>query len=157
MSQNFQPPAPDSMTAAPTAPAARTGNVGLGIAAAVVAALVAAVAYGYIMKAADKEYGYAAIAVGALIGFAAGKLGGRNPILPVISVLLSIGAVFLGQLTFIALVVADLGHVGVGEVLSKTGVGGLIDVWKEGADVMTYAFLGIGGFVAFGAAKKGTE
>ncbi|MFC9298085.1 hypothetical protein ACFTWH_22530 [Streptomyces sp. NPDC057011] len=157
MSQNFQPPAPDSYTEAPAPAPARTGNIGLGIAAAVVAAVVSAVAYGYIMKALDSEKAYAAVAVGALVGFAAGKLGGRNPILPVISAVLSIAAVYLGQLTFIALVIADLGHIGVGEAISKAGIGGLNDVWKEGADVLTYVFLGLGGFIAIGAAKKGSE
>ncbi|MFE2325985.1 hypothetical protein ACFXD5_19005 [Streptomyces sp. NPDC059385] len=154
MSQNFQPPAPDSFTEAPAPAPARSGNIGLGIAAAVVAALVSAVAYGYIMNAIDREVGYAAAGVGLLVGLAAGKLGGRNPILPVIAVLLSVGAVYLGQLTFIALALADYGHVGVGEVLSKAGVGGLNDIWKESVDVMSFVFFGIGGFVAFGSAKK---
>ncbi|MFD9726802.1 hypothetical protein, partial [Streptomyces sp. NPDC059072] len=122
MSQNFQPPAPDSFTEAPAPAPARSGNIGVGIAAAVVAALVSAVAYGYIMNAIDREVGYAAAGVGLLVGLAAGKLGGRNPILPVIAVLLSVGAVYLGQLTFIALALADYGHVGVGEVISKAGV-----------------------------------
>ncbi|MFD7260992.1 hypothetical protein [Streptomyces sp. NPDC059874] len=154
MSQNFQPPAPDSFTEAPAAPAARTGNVGLGIVAAVVAALVAAGAYGYIMNAIDREIGYAAAGVGLLVGLAAGKVGGRNPILPLIAAALSLGAVYLGQLTFIALALADFGNVGVGEVLSKAGVGGLNDIWKESVDAMSFLFLAIGGFVAFGAAKK---
>ncbi|WP_328927196.1 hypothetical protein OG429_23280 [Streptomyces sp. NBC_00190] len=155
MSQNFQPPAPDSFTEAPAAPApARSGNIGLGIVAAVVAALVAAAAYGGIMNAIDREVGYAAIGVGLLVGLAAGKLGGRNPVLPVISAVLSIGAVYLGQLFFIALVMADYGKIGVGDVLSQVGIGGLNDLWKENADFMSYVFLGIGGFAAFGAAKK---
>ncbi|WP_030154775.1 hypothetical protein [Streptomyces sp. NRRL S-244] len=165
MSQPIQPPAPESDAAAGSAipasaavayPAepARTGSIGLGIAAAVVAALVAAAAYGGIMNAIDRQVGYAAVGVGLLIGFAAGKLGGRNPALPVVAALLSLGAVYLGQLFFIALALADYGHVGLGEVLDKAGVGGLHDIWREATDAMDYAFLAIGGFVAFGAAKK---
>ncbi|MEU6757247.1 hypothetical protein [Streptomyces sp. NPDC046685] len=154
MSQNFTPPAPDSFTAAPAPAPARTGNIGLGIVAAVVAALVAAGAYGGIMNAIDREIGYAAIGVGLLVGLAAGKVGGRNPILPVIAVLLSVGAVYLGQMFFIALAIADYGKVGVGEVFSEVGIGGLNDLWKESVDFMSYVFLGIGGFAAFGAAKK---
>ncbi|MFB7052921.1 hypothetical protein [Streptomyces vinaceus] len=171
MSQHIQPPAPESGaaeaaagTAIPAAgpvayPAepARTGNIGLGIAAAVVAALVAAAAYGGIMNAIDRQVGYAAVGVGLLIGFAAGKLGGKNPVLPVVGVLLSLGAVYLGQLFFIALALADYGNVGLGEVLDKAGVGGLNDIWQEGADAMDYVFLAIGGFVAFGAAKKASD
>uniref|UniRef100_A0AAU2JTW1 Integral membrane protein n=1 Tax=Streptomyces sp. NBC_00049 TaxID=2903617 RepID=A0AAU2JTW1_9ACTN len=155
MSQNFQPPAPDSYTEAPAAAApARSGNIGLGIAAAVVAALVAAGAYGAIMNAIDREIGYAAAGVGLLVGLAAGKLGGRNPILPVVAAVLSLGAVYLGQLFFIALALAEYGNVGVGDVLSQVGVGGLNDLWKEGTDAMSFLFLAIGGFVAYGAAKK---
>ncbi|WP_030710417.1 hypothetical protein [Streptomyces sp. NRRL F-2580] len=154
MSQNFTPPAPDSFSPAPAPAPARTGNFGLGIAAAVVAALVAAGAYGGIMNAIDREIGYAAIGVGLLVGLAAGKVGGRNPILPVIAVVLSLGAVYLGQVFFIALAIADYGNVGVGEVFSEVGVGGLNDLWKESADIMSFVFLGIGGFAAFGAAKK---
>ncbi|MEU9232956.1 hypothetical protein [Streptomyces subrutilus] len=45
-------------------------------------------------------------------------------------------------------------NVGVGEVLSQAGVSGLNDVWKESMDAMSFLFLAIGGFVAFGAAKK---
>ncbi|MFJ3515229.1 MULTISPECIES: hypothetical protein [unclassified Streptomyces] len=156
MSQNIQPqpPAPDSFTAAPAPAPARTGNIGLGIVAAVVAALVAAGAYGGIMNAIDREVGYAAIGVGLLVGLAAGKVGGRNPVLPAVAAVLSLGAVYLGQLVFIALALADYGKVGVGDVLSEVGIGGLTDIWKEGVDFMSYVFLAIGGFAAFSAAKK---
>ncbi|GHB44898.1 hypothetical protein GCM10010347_12910 [Streptomyces cirratus] len=154
MSQQFQPPAPASYTPAPAPAPARTGNVGLGILAAVVAALVAAGAYGGIMHAIERQIGYAAVGVGLLVGLAAGKLGGRNPVLPVVSAVLSIGSVYLGQLFFTALVVADVNHVGLADVLDKVGIGGLNDIWKESADVLDYVFLGIGGFIAFGSAKK---
>ncbi|MFI6145348.1 hypothetical protein [Streptomyces sp. NPDC051109] len=168
MSQHIQPPAPESGAAAgPAIPAAepvaypaepaRPGNIGLGIAAAAVTALVAAAAYGGIMNAIDRQVGYAAVGVGLLIGFAAGKLGGKNPVLPVAGALLSLGAVYLGQLFFIALALADYGNVGLGEVLDKAGVGGLTDIWQEGSDAMDYVFLAIGGFVAFGAAKKASD
>ncbi|WP_030298291.1 hypothetical protein [Streptomyces katrae] len=156
MSQHVQPPAPDSATPAVPYPAepARTGNIGLGIAAALVAALAAAAAYGGIMNAIDRQVGYAAVGVGILVGFAAGKLGGKNPVLPVVGAILSLGAVYLGQLFYIALALADYGNVGLGDVLSHAGVGGLNDIWQEGAEAMDYVFLVIGGFVAFGTARK---
>lgn len=155
MSQNVQPPAPASYPVPPAAPApARGGNLGLGIVAAVVAALVAAGAYGGIMNAIDREIGYAAAGVGLLVGLAAGKVGGRNPVLPVVAAVLSLGAVYLGQLFFIALVLADFGKAGVGDVISEVGIGGLNDLWKENMDAMSFLFLAIGAFVAFGSAKK---
>ncbi|MFI5759902.1 MULTISPECIES: hypothetical protein [unclassified Streptomyces] len=180
MSQQFQPPAPDATpnSAAPApgpsgadflapapfpaqsgasflAPApARPGNVGLGILAAFVAALAAAAAYGGIMNAIDREIGYAAAGVGALVGFAAGKLGGRNPVLPVVGAVLAVVSVFLGELFFYALAVGGAAGVGLGEVLSSLGVSGLIDIWKEDADFMSVLFLALGAFAGFSTAKK---
>ncbi|MFD2121581.1 hypothetical protein ACFSNO_21515 [Streptomyces cirratus] len=62
------------------------------------AALVAAGAYGGIMHAIERQIGYAAVGVGLLVGSRPAKLGGRNPVLPVVSAVLSIGSVYLGQL-----------------------------------------------------------
>ncbi|MBT2467656.1 hypothetical protein J7E97_07180 [Streptomyces sp. ISL-66] len=133
---------------------ARAGNVGLGIAAALVAALAVAAAYGGIMNAIDREFGYAAVGVGALVGFVAGKLGGRNPVLPIVAAVLSVAAVFLGELFMYALVMADMAEISVGDVLSKVGVSGLVDIWKEEANFKTVIFLGLGAFTGYGSAKK---
>ncbi|GHI87907.1 hypothetical protein [Streptomyces xanthophaeus] len=154
MSQNFQPPAPSSYTQAPAPAPARSGNVGFGIVAAVVAALVSAAAYGWIMQAADREIGYAAAGVGLLVGLAAGKIGGRNVILPVVAAALSLGAVYLGQMFFIVLALAEYGNVGAGEVFDTVGISGLNDIWKEGTDAMSFLFFALGAFTAFGTAKK---
>lgn len=173
MSQQIQPPAPESATPAadaatpapipaqsgadfltPAAAPVPTGNVGLGIVAALVAALVAAAAYGGIMNAIEREIGYAAVGVGAIVGFAAGKLGGRNPVLPVVGAVLSVVSVFVGELFFYALVLAGASGVGVGDVLSTVGVSGLVDIWKEDADIMNFLFLALGAFAGFSTAKK---
>ncbi|MEU8432157.1 hypothetical protein AB0F18_04480 [Streptomyces sp. NPDC029216] len=157
MSQNFQPPAPSSYTEVPAPVPARGGNVALGVVAGVVAALIAAAAYGGIMNAIDREVGYAAAGVGLLVGLAAGKAGGRNPVLPGIAAVLSIAGVFLGQLFFVALAMAKYADTGVLDVLDKVGVSGLVDVWKEGMDFMSFVFFGIGAFVGFGSAKKASD
>ncbi|MCX4691499.1 hypothetical protein [Streptomyces sp. NBC_01408] len=154
MSQNFQPPAPSSYTEAPAPAPTRSGNVGFGIVAAFVAALVSAGAYGWIMKAADREIGYAAAGVGLLVGLAAGKIGGRNIVLPVVAAVLSLGAVYLGQMVFIVLALAEYGNIGATEVLDTVGVSGLNEIWKEGTDAMSFLFFALGAFTAFGAAKK---
>lgn len=154
MSQNFQPPAPDSFTEAPAAPApARTGNVGLGIVAAVVAAVVTAAIYGAIIGATNYQIGYAAVGVGAVIGLAAGKLGGRNPLLPVLSVPLSLVAVLGGQIYGMAVLEADAAGVSTTDVLNL-GVSLLFDAWKENASPMTLLFFAIGGYAAFQTARK---
>ncbi|MEU7063701.1 hypothetical protein [Streptomyces sp. NPDC046161] len=153
MSQQFQPPAPSSYTEVAAPAPARSGNVALGIVAALVAAVAAAGVYGAIIGVTKYQVGYAAVGVGALVGFAAGKLGGRNPLLPVVSVLVSLAAIFAGQIFGIAMIGADELKVGVLDVLNM-GVSLLVDAWKEDAGPMTFLFLGIGGFVSFGAAKK---
>ncbi|WP_051781670.1 MULTISPECIES: hypothetical protein [unclassified Streptomyces] len=91
MSQNFTPPAPDSYTAAPAPTPARSGNVGLAILGAAATALVTGAAYGGIMGAIEYQIGYLAAGVGFLVALVAVRLGGRNPILPVLSAVLTLG------------------------------------------------------------------
>ncbi|MEU6313170.1 hypothetical protein [Streptomyces sp. NPDC047014] len=153
MTQNFQPPAPASYTPAPAPAPARGGNIGLGIAAAVGAALVLAAVYGAVIGTTKYEIGYAAVAVGAVIGLAAGKVGGRNPVLPVLSVLLALAAVLGGQMFGLAMIVADQNSVSTTDVLNL-GVSLLFEGWKENADPMTFLFFAIGGYAAFQTARK---
>ncbi|WSQ11291.1 hypothetical protein OG604_28065 [Streptomyces sp. NBC_01231] len=137
---------------APLAPA-RSGNIALGLVAAVVAALVTAGIYGAIIGATEREIGYAAVGVGFLIGLAAGKLGGSNPALPVVSALLSLGAVYVGQLIGVAMIMADVANLSFSTMITEH-----FDVvtsgWKESADPMTFLFFAIGAFAAFSGAKK---
>jgi hypothetical protein len=158
MSQPVPPPTgnpfADGTPYAPAPPSAPVrDNVGLGIVAAVVAALVAAGAYGGIGGAIEREIGYAAVGVGFLVGFAAAKVGGRNPALPVISAVLSIGAVYLGQLIAFAVIVTKGGDVSFTEIFFNH-FGDLTELWKKAADGMTYVFLGIAAVTAFAGAKK---
>ncbi|WP_320772980.1 hypothetical protein [Streptomyces sp. CRN 30] len=134
-------------------PAPRPGNVALGIVAAVVAAVVTAAVYGTIIGKTEYEIGYAAVGVGFLIGFAAGKLGGGNPALPIVSAVLSLGAVYAGQLVGFAVFGADETGIPVMTFLTEH-FGLLTDAWQEEADVMTYLFLAIGAAAAFSGAKK---
>ncbi|MET7616496.1 hypothetical protein [Streptomyces sp. NPDC005408] len=138
-------------TPAPAAPV--RDNVGLGIVVALVAALIGAGAYGALGGAIEREIGYAAIGVGFLIGFAAAKVGGRNPALPVVSALLALPAVYLGQLIAIAVIVAKETELAFLDIfLDKFSV--LTEAWSKSADGMTYVFLVIGAVAAFGGAKK---
>ncbi|MEU0392828.1 hypothetical protein ABZ208_08670 [Streptomyces sp. NPDC006208] len=158
MSQPVPPPSGnpfaggDQFAPAPP-PAPVRNNVGLGLLVAFVAALVAAGAYGAIGGAIEKEIGYAAVGVGFLIGFAAAKAGGRNPVLPVVSAVLAIGAVYLGQLVAIAMIFADGTGASFTEVFFDE-FSLLTEVWKKAADGMTYVFLGIAAITAFAGAKK---
>ncbi|MFB7914255.1 hypothetical protein [Streptomyces sp. NPDC056061] len=138
---------------APPAPA--RDNVGLGLLTALVAAVVAAFLYGVIAGAIEREIGYAAIGVGFLVGFAASKVGGRNPILPVVSAVLSVGAVYLGQLIGVSIILSDLVNQSASE-LFLDHFDMLTKAWGEAADFMSYVFLLLGAVAAFGGAKKAT-
>ncbi|GAB2722760.1 hypothetical protein [Streptomyces bullii] len=137
----------------PPPPAPARGNLALGLVAAVVAALVTAGIYGGIVGATEYEIGYAAVGVGFLVGFVAGKVGGSNPVLPVLSAVLSLGAVYVGQLIGIAMIAADELGVSATTLLSEH-FDVLTESWKETADAMTYLFFAIGAFAAFSGAKK---
>ncbi|MFI8345460.1 hypothetical protein ACIF8W_36150 [Streptomyces sp. NPDC085639] len=106
MSQNFTPPAPDSCTAAPAPAAARTGTIGLAILGALAAAPAAGAAYGGLMGAIEYQIGCAAAGVGFLVGLVAVRLGGSNPVLPVLSALLTLAGVYAGYLLTEAMFIA---------------------------------------------------
>ncbi|MFC9626685.1 hypothetical protein ACFTXM_44290 [Streptomyces sp. NPDC056930] len=136
---------------APPAPA--RDNLGLGLLTAVVTALVAAFLYGVIAGAIEREIGYIAVGVGFLVGFAASKVGGQNPVLPVGSAVLSVGAVYLGQLVGISIIFSDLAHQSASSLfIDHFDV--LTKAWSEAAHFTTYLFLLLGAVAAFGGAKK---
>ncbi|MEN8653844.1 hypothetical protein ABCR94_25375 [Streptomyces sp. 21So2-11] len=158
MTQPIQPPPsgnPFADGAYPNAPAPAPvrDNLGLGLAAAFGVALVSAGIYGAIVGATEYQIGFAAVGVGYLVGFVAGKVGGRNPALPVVAAILSLGAVYIGQLLGIAIFLADRADATVSELFFEN-LDVLMEAWKLEAGAMTFVFLAIGAFAAFSAAKK---
>ena len=137
----------------PPAPPAARGTVGLGVLTALGTAIVAAILYGVIAGSIEREVGYAAIGVGFLVGFAASKVGGPLPAVGAASAVFSLGAVFLGQLVAMSMILADGLGVGFSEVFFEH-FGDVVDVWKQEADFMTYLFLLLGPVAAFGGARK---
>ncbi|MFE4694520.1 hypothetical protein ACFRH6_31280 [Streptomyces sp. NPDC056749] len=137
----------------PPAPPAPRGNVGLGVLTALGTAIVAAILYGVIAGSIEREVGYAAIGVGFLVGFAASKVGGPLPAIGAASAVFSLGAVFLGQLVAMSMILADGLGVGFSEVFFEH-FGDVVDVWKQESDFMTYLFLLLGPVAAFGGARK---
>jgi hypothetical protein len=141
---------------APPAPigAAPAGNPGLGVVAGIAAALVAAVIYGLLIKGTKHEIGYAAIAVGAIVGFALAKVGGRNPSLPFIGIPLALLGVYLGQLFGIALLISDIpGAPGVMSLFTQH-FSVLQDTWKDAMDGKDYFFFAIAGLEGFVITKR---
>ncbi|MYV52068.1 hypothetical protein [Streptomyces sp. SID3212] len=161
MSQSVPPPGnPFAESAVPQAPFVppppARNNVGLGLAAALGAALVAAGVYGGIVGAIEREIGFLAIGVGYLVGLAAGKVGGPNPVLPFGAAALSLGAVYLGQIFGLAILLAKEVNLGTTEVLLDH-FGLLTEAWKEDADPMSFLFFAIAAFAAFSGAKKASS
>ncbi|MES4888308.1 hypothetical protein [Streptomyces sp. NPDC096012] len=146
------PPQPGAF--APSGPPAPSrDNVVLGLVAALAAAVVVGGLYGLVIGATKHEIGWAAVGVGFVIGLAAGKAGGRNPVLPVVGAILALGSVYLGQLIGTAMIGADQLHIGFGELFFQH-FDVVQKVWKEDADPLTFLFFAIAAFAAFSGAKK---
>ncbi|MEV7557696.1 hypothetical protein [Streptomyces sp. NPDC089795] len=153
MSQNFTPPAPDSYTAAPAPAPARSGNIGLAIPGAAVTALAAGAAYGGIMSAINFQIGYLAAGVGFLVALVAVRLGGRNPILPVLSAVLTLGGVYAGYVLDTAIGIEKRQGIPVGELLT-TDFANLNQYYVDNIDPISILFYGIGAYAAFQTARK---
>ncbi|MYQ78018.1 MULTISPECIES: hypothetical protein [unclassified Streptomyces] len=149
-----QPGAPFGGGPAPFTPAppARK-NIALGLGAGVVAAVVGALVYGLILGNTDYQIGYIAVGLGFLVGFAASKLGGANPAVTVVSALLSIGAVYIGQLVGVSIALSDLAHESASSIFFDH-FGALTDAYSEGAGFKDYLFLVLGAVGAVAGARK---
>lgn len=134
----------------PTAPA--QGNPALAIVVAVGATVVAALVYGLIIKSTKHELGWVAMGVGALIGLAIGRIGGRNPLLHVLGIPLALLGVYLGQMYGIALLAS-------GDGMSTTDIflhhfSLLQKAWKESMDGKDVLFFILAGLEAFVIARR---
>ncbi|MFF7071309.1 hypothetical protein [Streptomyces pseudovenezuelae] len=147
------PPAPGVPYGAVPAPAPVRNNVGVGLLAAFVAALAAGCVYGAIIGLTKHQIGWAAVGVGFLVGLAAGRLGGRNPVLPVASAVLSLGSVYIGQLVGEAMVGAKETPLSFSELFFQH-FDVVQEAWKADADPLTFVFFAIAAYVAFTGAKK---
>lgn len=138
----------------PGSPASPVRNgLALGVLVALGAAIVASILYGVLLGSIEREFGYAAIGVGFLVGFAAAKLGGANPVTIAAAAVFSVGAIYFGQLIGYAMVMSDAAQVSFSEVFLDH-FDTVTRVWKEDADFMRYLFIALGAIAAIGGAKK---
>ena len=81
--------------------AAKVGRVPVGVptgaAAGIVAALAGAVLWAVLVSVTNYKIGYAAVGVGALVGLAAGRVGGRSPLLPIVAAVIAVFGCALGD------------------------------------------------------------
>ncbi|MEU6277688.1 hypothetical protein ABZ871_35620 [Streptomyces populi] len=136
---------------APTAPA--RDNFPLGLVASIGAGVVSAILYGLVIGLTKHEIGYAAVGVGFLVGIAAGRVGGRSQTLPVVSVIVSVAAIYLGQLIGEAMIGAKEIGVSFGTVFFDH-FDAVQQAWKDQADPLTFVFFAVAAYVAFQSARK---
>ncbi|MFC8454041.1 hypothetical protein [Kitasatospora sp. NPDC057223] len=142
------PGAPAPYAYAPLPTVARRPNPGGAVAAAVGAALVGGLAYGFVMKAIDHEIGWLVFGVAAVIAWPLGRIGGRNPVLPVAGAVLSVLALFLGQVFGVTLYLHEFTGLSVGELLGAE-VDLVLEGWKANLAAMDALFYGIAVFEGF--------
>ncbi|MEU0003145.1 hypothetical protein ABZ079_02245 [Streptomyces sp. NPDC006314] len=147
------PPQQGAFAAPPAPSAPARNNVVLGLVAALAAAVVVGALYGVIIGATKHEIGWAAVGVGFVVGLAAGKAGGRNPVLPIAGAVLALGSVYLGQLVGEAMIIANHFDASFNEVFFEH-LDAVQKIWKEDADPLTFVFFAIAAFAAFSGAKK---
>ncbi|WP_424636618.1 hypothetical protein [Embleya sp. AB8] len=145
------PPASGPYGGPPPQPPRRPDNTGLGIALGVVAMVVAAVVYALILKASEHQIGYMALGVAALVAVALGKVGGRNPVLPVLGVVLSVLGIFLGQYVGLAMWLQSHTDLSLWDLLTDSR---MFDSWKEFLEPIDALFYLIAAFEGFVLTKK---
>ncbi|MEV6013011.1 hypothetical protein AB0M29_40395 [Streptomyces sp. NPDC051976] len=123
--------------------------LGRGLVTGTLVAIVAALAYGFLLRALahdnghTTELGYGPLAVGALVGITVGKVGGRNTALPFTAALLTAVAVISGDLFGTALIHS---HV------ASTGT--LWTAWRHDLDVPRFVALTVAVSAAYGLARR---
>ena len=123
-----------------------------GLGAALAGALVGAVGWAVLTTVSDYKIGFAAIGVGALAGFLAGKAGGDDPRLPFAVAAIAVLGCFLGDLLIAAHFIGKEVGVGTFEVFKEMvkDPGGFgKEAYKAGfeaLDALFYALAGVAGF-----------
>ena len=140
-----------------TAPAAKS-NLAAGLVAALVGALLGAVAWAVIVSVTDYKIGFAAVGVGALAGFLAGRAGGAHPSLPVAAAVIGLVGCVVGDLLIDAHAVAKAAEsvtgsgVSMFRVLKEMALHPSDTGWPiyktgfEAMDALFYAFAAFAGF-----------
>ena len=125
----------------------------MGIAAGLGTMIVCALVYAGIIDASKHEISYMALAVGLLVGLVIGKVGGRNPILPIVGLVLAVLGVFLGEFLGTALLLAKYNGVGVTTALFSH-FGDVFSGWKYDLDPMSFLFYALAAFEGFIFTKR---
>lgn len=153
-----------SATYPPPVAAPERNRLAPALATGVLAAIVAAVAYGGLLRAlahdngSTTELGYGPFAAGALVGIAVGRTGGRNALLPFAATLLTILAVISGGLLGTALIESHMASQAGGTLplsdIFLDHFGALWKTWQHDFDVKRFIGLLLGSLTAYGLARR---
>ncbi len=135
-----------------TTPAARQ-SLAAGLVAAVLGALAGAVVWAVIASVTNYKIGYAAVGVGALTGFLAGKVGGGHPQLPFAAAGIGMLGCLFGDLLISAHELAEYAHVSSFSVMTDH-FNAVWEVYKYEFDFLSAVFYGFAGFAAFRLATQ---
>ena len=129
------------------------GNFGLGVAAAIGAAVIGAIGWAVITSITNYRIGFVAVGVGFLVGMAIERFGGGDARLPVIGAIVAlIGCVLGDMLADAHLVSRDL-HIPLSTVLSHPHA--LWDVYTAGFRFLDAVFYAIAGYEGFRFGARG--
>jgi hypothetical protein len=134
----------------------RVGNPGLGIVAGVGAMLVGAGVYGFVVKSLEIQSTWFGVGVAALIGFAMGRIGGRNPALPIVAVVLALLGIALGQIAALVFDAADQLDMSVIDIVADR-FSEIFTFWKENLEFFDVLVMIFGGVAAFAITKNVAE
>jgi len=143
---------PDHVPAGP-APAPPAGGLGLGVAAAVGAAIIGAIGWAVITSVTNYRIGFVAIGVGFLVGLAIERFGGGDARLPVIGAVVALVGCVLGDMLADAHLVSRDLHIPLTTVLSHPHA--LWDVYTAEFRFLDAVFYAIAAYEGFRFGARG--
>lgn len=123
------------------------GSFGVGLAAALVAALIGAIGWAIITVSSDRRIGIAAVGIGFLVGLAIERFGGGDRRLPIAGALIALLGCVLGYLFADAHIIGEQARVGTFEMFKHPHT-----IWSaytdafDWFDALFYAFAAYAGF-----------
>ena len=124
-----------------------------GIVAAVVGALTGAILWAVIVAVTNYKVGYAAVGVGALTGFLAGKVGGGHDRLPAIAAGIAVIGCVLGDVFISAHGLAKVAGISSFTVLTDHS-DVVWELYKYEFDFLSAVFYAVAGYAAFRLATQ---
>ena len=132
-----------------------SGSFGKGLAAAIAAAVIGAIAWAVITVISDYKIGLVAVGIGVLVGLAIERFGGGDPRLPVAGAILALFGCVLGDLFIAAHAWAKLRDVGIFDEFQRPH-----EVWTaytHAFGALYWVFYAIAAFEGYQFGRRGVR